>query len=158
MFQDKEYITIQEAVELTKKAPNTIRSLVTSSYHDGTKVVTKKKGKKFSYLISRKYLLEYFDIPTYYQEDATKNNQFGTNIVTSSYQDSTKAVPDENVEFYKEIIRGQKEEIEKLHSLIENQQKISLHTQMLLDKNMIQLEAKIEEIKKKKRNKILWIF
>jgi hypothetical protein len=154
MTNNQQFLTINEAVSLTNKAPNTIRSLVSKWYQDSTKVVTKKKGKKFTYLINKEYLLEYFEIPTAYQDDTSQKVQLDTKVVPTAYQDDTN----ENITFLKEIIRSQQEEITKIHQLIENQQKISLHTQMLLDKNMIQLEAKIEANKTKERKKILWIF
>jgi hypothetical protein len=79
-------------------------------------------------------------------------------MIDNNHQsDHEVSITQDFLDTLKKQLETKDEEIKKFHILIENHQKISLHAQMLFDKNMIQLVAKSEANKKNKIMDILKI-
>jgi hypothetical protein len=172
MYQDKEYLTIQEASFFAGKPEITIRRLVKrllSDHHvidndhqsDHQVIITDHQtGRKIN-KINKVFLVKRFNIKEIITDNQSDHQVIinDNQVIDNDHQsDHQVTITQDFLETIKKQLETKDEEIKKLHVLIENQQKISLHTQMLLDKNMIQLEAKIEANERKERKKILWIF
>ena len=176
-MQEQIYLTVAEASKLTGKSEGTIRILLKELIEvykkdplTCTSLLVQVKGdnnRKF-YKISQETLLNKLNSAissAFTSTDETYNNTFISQPETSTSLNHEIKLLQNWLEDKNKIIEDLKKrldvreiEVSRVHDLIENQQKISLHTQMLLDKNMIQLEAKTEGNKTKVRKKILWIF
>lgn len=157
----KEFVTVSQAVQLTSKPEVTIRRLIKRLSIDSQTqqfvTVTNSQNPKSIYSIDRDFLLQFYNIG----QNNTDSHMTVSDQSSDSHMTVTQNFIDtllKQLDIKDEQLKNKDEDTKQLHQLIENQQKISLHTQMLLDKNMIQLEAKIDADKPKEKKKILWIF
>jgi hypothetical protein len=174
------YLSVAEASKLTGKSEGTIRILLKELIkvylkdpQTCTSLLVQVKGdnnRKF-YKISQETLLNKLNstiTSTYTSTNETYNNTFTSQpeTITSTYTSTSSdheiellqnwlEDKDKIIEDLKKRLDVREVEVARVHDLLENQQKISLHGQMLLDKNMLELEDKK---KPKERKKILWIF
>jgi hypothetical protein len=182
-MNNQNYLTVSEASKLTGKSEGTIRILLKELVqvylrdpHTCTSLLVQVKGdnKRKFYKISEEVLLNRINntiTNTYISKDETFNNTYASSpeTIKSTYTSTNSEQEilllqnwlndkDLTIEDLKKRLDVRDVEVARIHDLLENQQKISLHTQMLLDKNMIQLEAKIEANKVKERKKFLGLF
>lgn len=161
MLDNKQYVTVSEAVQLTGKPEVTIRRLIKRLSCDNQTqsfvTVTDSNKPKSIYSIDREFLLQFYNIRHKLDDCHVTVSDLSNDshmTVTNDFIDTLL----KQLDAKDEQLKNKDKDTERLHQLIENQQKISLHSQMLLDKNMIQLEAKIEANKPIEKKKILWIF
>lgn len=137
MTENKEFLTIQEAADITKKATNTIRSLVKQHAKDSNIVATKKTGGKFTYLISKNFIFEKYNIPHTTNEATNFESRNASILRQNDYQNITQKLELE-IEFLRNQIKNQQEQMkikdEQMRDLTENlktQQEITINQQKL---------------------------
>ena len=184
MSEFQEFVTIQEATVLVKKPEITIRRLIKKTKTDyqmtnqrlSGVIISDYQSGRLIYKINTKFLLNRFNLI-----EKTIDNQSDSQVTISDYQMTSKRqsgliVSDEQ-EISKTIIdEEQKEitadyintlkiqllnkddEIKRLHQLMENQQRITMHTQLQIEKLQLSLTTGEKKEETKKRKKVLGIF
>jgi hypothetical protein len=161
MLDNQNFVTVTEAVQLTGKPEVTIRRLIKrlslDSQTQSFVTVIDSNNPKSLYSIDRIFLLQFYKISHKLDDSHLTVSDLSSDSHLTVTQDFIDTLL-KQLDTKDEQLKNKDKDTERLHQLIENQQKISLHSQMLLDKNMIQLEAKIEANKVKERKKFLGLF
>jgi hypothetical protein len=174
-MNNQNYLTVSEASKLTGKSEGTIRILLkelVQVYQKDpqtcTSLLVQVKGdnKRKFYKISEEVLLNRLNrtsTSAYTSKDETFNNTFTSppETITNTYTGTNSEQEilllqnwlndkDLTIEDLKKRLDVREIEVARIHDLLENQQKISLHSQVLLEKNNLLLEDKKKETQKKK--------
>jgi hypothetical protein len=154
-MQEKEYLTVSEAVQLSGKPEVTIRRLIkrlsTDSQTQSFVTVIDSQNPKSIYQIKRDYLIKFYNI-----RGKTSDSQV---TVSDNSNDSQVTVMQQFIDLLlnqmdskDEQIKRKDDELERLHHLLENQQKMTMHSQVQLEKTQLTLEES------KKKKKVLGLF
>jgi hypothetical protein len=165
MFDDKEYLTIQEAQIYSNKSEKTLRNLTKTllvkdkiiagkvASKNTSNLLVKEKGKRQFYLFSKVFLDENF----------TGKQQYFTNPVKESTHQSKKVDNDSNInqiildnlDFLKTRIEKLEESNKNLQVLLKNQQDLTLESQHRVsqleeERRFILMNTSDEQPKRKK--------
>lgn len=164
MSEYQEYVSVAEAVKFTGKSEKTVRLLIKELLEVQEKtsvpvpeIFTEVKGdnQRQFYKISLQYLKKRFEITSVSSETSSAS----TSSTTSGSREEVDLLHNwlEDKQYTIENLRleivNKNNEIERLHQLLENQQKMTLHGQLQIEKTQLLLEEK-----NKSRKKVLGIF
>lgn len=157
MSEIKEFISVSEAVRLSFKPEVTIRRLIKRLSNDtqtqSIVTVTDPNNSKLLYQIDRNYLIKLYNLDdnhTTVKEISNDNHM----VVMQQFIDSLL----NQLESKDEQLKRRDEDIARTHQLLENQQKMTLHSQLQIEKLQLSLTTGEKKEETKKRKKVLGIF
>jgi hypothetical protein len=157
MSELQEYVSVQEAVRYTGKSDKTIRLLIKELLEVQHKslvkvpellIETKGDNNRQFYKISLQYLKKRFQKVSISTVSTPSSKELEVELLHNWLEDKAKTV-----ECLTKELQEKNSQVDKLQQLLENQQKMTLHGQLQVEKAQLLLEEK-----SKGRKKVLGLF
>jgi hypothetical protein len=165
MFDDKEYLTIQEAQIYSNKSEKTLRNLTKTlliknktnaskvASKNTSKLLVKEKGKRQFYLFSKVFLDENFTSKQQHFTSKVEEGVYQSNKV--SHDSSINQIILDNLDFLKTRIEKLEESNKNLQVLLKNQQDLTLESQHRVsqleeERRFVLMNTSVEQPKRKK--------